>query len=709
MRRPEGPHTAPRTLRLYREGVSRRKSAERSAFVVLSAVVLAACGGGGSGGGAVSSSPPAAAVTGNGLAPANGPGDTQAYFPQAQGDQWSYNFVTNDPKALVSTAVVTAAINGTTTVQGLTATVLTVNDPTTAQGGYSQYFYKSGGGVTLLGNNESGDTITPLVVPYAELLFPVQVGLVSSIVGTNLPAGKDSGGNAITVNVTQKISNVAIETVDVPAGTFINALHQTTLVSATGLDQGVVSPSVVGSDDTWLVPGIGQIKEHTSVGTGAAAVTSDSELRGYSINGVAHGLGTISTALRPGPTPCGYGPPGLPATPNMASDGTNFLAVELVCDSTSGVTVVSWNAVLLRPDGTVLNTIPLDAGTAAPVGSTAGYHGVVAFDGTNYLEVHEDVYGLTSDPNLVAVLISKTGAVVAGPNIVGAVATQPFNDDWEALAFDGNRYLLVYEDANAVVRPPQLSGLFIAPSTAMPDGSPFTISTGNDYTRDGPAVAFGGTSYLVVWNESSTPPTGLRAARVSTSGTLLDASPLLLMDASPLEASGFGPCCELSPSVTFDGTNFLVAYRDLRTTSIVSGKATVSAARVSPAGVLLDGTATVPGIVVTSQTDQFIDRVRSAYINGAHWIVWGYFLVNSSGDGQLPAMLRASRVSTAGVVPSVWPNGFPLVMADSSGATAQWPAITAAASGGAVTWLATPTSGSNTTSVSFLPIYSPGP
>ncbi|MEA2918004.1 MAG: hypothetical protein QOJ15_10085, partial [Bradyrhizobium sp.] len=61
---------------------------------------LTACGGGGGGGAGSASGPPAATITGNGMAPSTGPGDTASYFPNATGDQWSFNYTTNDATAL---------------------------------------------------------------------------------------------------------------------------------------------------------------------------------------------------------------------------------------------------------------------------------------------------------------------------------------------------------------------------------------------------------------------------------------------------------------------------------------------------------------------------------------------------------------------------------------------------------------------------------
>jgi hypothetical protein len=578
--------------------------------------------------------------------------------------------------------------------------VFTRTDPTVASGGGDQYFYINAGGVTLLGNNDAADSITPLIAPYVELLFPVQVGSVSSLSGTNLAFGKDKNGNPITLNLTQTIANIAIESVDVPAGTFANAMHQTTKVAGTAFDSGQLTPAVSGTDDIWLVPGIGQVKEQTAVGGGATLVNSAAELRGYTVNGKAHGLGAAS-AVTPNLVSANcLGGPTFFAPANVASDGTNFLAVALACDNSSGTVQVKWTATLLGPDGMAKTSVDLSLATAIPVQSSPGTHAVVAFDGTNYLVIYEDIFGASASPNLLALLVSRSGSIVSGPNIVGAAFQSVFPGDQEALGFDGSRYLLVYSDANAVVRPSQMSGLFISPATGLPDGAAFTISNTNIYERDGPALAFDGTNYLVVWGEFGMNPTGLRAMRVSTAGALLDTTPLLVMDTSSLSTSSSGECCDLSPSVTFDGANYLVAYRDPRGAAPYSNTATVSAARVSPAAVLLDGTASMPAIVAASATGIVVDRVRSAFINGAHWLVWG-----SGGSSSL----SASRVSPSGMVPAPWPNGFKLVPASAAGATAQWPAVAAGTNGGVVTWLQAQPGATSTTSLWSMPIYSPGP
>lgn len=665
-----------------------------AAMVALSAV---ACGGGGGGSGG--SSTPAASVTGNGFAPSAGPGDTSQYFPAAQSDKWSFNYVTDDPSALSPNGIVDFSVNGTKTIQGVTATLFTRADPTAASGGFDQYFYVNGGGVTLLGNSDASDSLTPLIVPYVQLLFPVQVGPVSSLTGTNLAFGKDSGGNPLTLNLTQVIANVAVESVDVPAGSFSNAMRQTTSISATAFDSGRSAPVVSGTDTSWIVPGIGQIKDQTSVSGNGSSLNSSSELRGYTINGVSHGLG-VAADLIPGLVTANCAGTGYIAPPSIATDQTNYLIIAHNCDASSGSVKLKWVATLVGPDGTVGHSTDLSAAFTPPAQVLIGLHAVVAFDGTNYLVVHEDDNNpVSSGIKLDALLVSPSGTIVAGPNTIGNVSySSDLPGDPEALAFDGSRYLLVYVDTNAVVRPPQLSGLFISPATGQPDGVPFPISQTNDFNHAEPAVGFDGTNYLVVWVENGSNPPGLSAVRVSRTGTVLDAQPVLIMNSSGAGTNSSGLCCDLEPAVSFDGTNFLVAYKDTRGAGPYSDTGKISAARVSTAGVLLDGSATTPGIAVTTATAVQIGRVRSAFFGGAHWLVW-------NADS-----LIASRISPSGTVPSVWPNGFTLVPAIAAQGTDLWPALAATASAGLVTWthLQQPST-STATALRAMPTFSAGP
>jgi hypothetical protein len=147
-------------------------------------------------------------------------------------------------------------------------------------------------------------------------------------------------------------------------------------------------------------------------------------------------------------------------------------------------------------------------------------------------------------------------------------------------------------------------------------------------------VASDGVNYLVVWDDTrggSSDPAEVFAARVDPSGQVLDTPSLVL---------GTGSRSQLSPSVSFDGTNFVAAWTDSS-----GGQTLVRAARISRAGVLLDpggiviatppaGTANLTGPSVTSSP------------TGVTLITW---------LGANPTTLQARRLSSAGLLLDVTP------------------------------------------------------
>lgn len=631
--------------------------------------LLVACGGGGGGGGPPP--PPQPSVTGNGAAPTTGPGDASSYFPIGAQDSWVLDYTTNDPKASTASGTETATATGTMMIGSLNATVFSIDNTTRAAGPYDTYYALSNGGVTAAGNTDATDTISPLIVPYVQLLFPVALGQISQVTGTNLPFGKDASGNPITLNLTQTISNAAMETVDVPAGTFVNALKQTTSVSATAMD-GMQSAQITGTDTSWYAAGVGEIKDQSSVTAGSTTIAAEGDLRRYLINGQWHGIapsGALESSLNT--VGCAGA---LDATPAITSDGTNFLVVVFGC--TASDTTARWRGVLVGPDGSVLNTVTIATPTA--IGPTAYLQAATGFDGTHYLVVYEDAPGATT-LTLRSVVLGTDGSVLAGPTAVAtayAPSTTGAATNPAALGFDGSRFLLIYDEgAGAAGTLPQESGIFITPATGQTSGSAFAISQVQGGTHGSPAIAFDGTNYLVVWVDSGTSPQGLHAMRVSAAGALVDTAPIVLADLS--SAMLQETCCDLEPTVSFDGSNYLVAYRDPRgvTGVAATGLASVSAARVSMGGVLLDGTTTTPGIVVAASKSLPRGRVISVFAKGVYWLVW---------ETNSPSQFNATRVTTAGMASAAWSDGFTIVPATP---TTTLPAIAASSAGSLLAWL----------------------
>ena len=95
--------------------------------------------------------------------------------------------------------------------------------------------------------------------------------------------------------------------------------------------------------------------------------------------------------------------------------------------------------------------------------------------------------------------------------------------------------------------------------------------------RYAPAAAFDGTTYLVVWEEQRPAASkDIYAARVSEAGVVLDPVGIAISKAAGNQRT---------PAVAFDGSSFVVVWQDDRSPSTAPD---VYSARVSAAGLLLD-------------------------------------------------------------------------------------------------------------------------
>ena len=75
-----------------------------------------------------------------------------------------------------------------------------------------------------------------------------------------------------------------------------------------------------------------------------------------------------------------------------------------------------------------------------------------------------------------------------------------------------------------------------------------------------------------------------------------------------------------------------------------SGNSNISAARISPAGTLLDGTPASAGIAITTTPGSYSSPVSVASMGGESWVTW------SSGSVSAETQVSGALVSTAGQV-----------------------------------------------------------
>ncbi len=144
-----------------------------------------------------------------------------------------------------------------------------------------------------------------------------------------------------------------------------------------------------------------------------------------------------------------------------------------------------------------------------------------------------------------------------------------------AVAYGGGSYLVVWNDGRIVASRVGTDGSVLDPAGV-------TISPSAHGSAE-PAIAFDGTNHLVAWDDNRNDPWGdIFAARVSPAGTVLDPSGIAVA-ADSLPAG----LAQREPSVAANGS-FLVAWRDDRRLGVSASGSDIFAARVNSDGTVLD-------------------------------------------------------------------------------------------------------------------------
>lgn len=226
------------------------------------------------------------------------------------------------------------------------------------------------------------------------------------------------------------------------------------------------------------------------------------------------------------------------AASGSAFDGTNYL-VSLESD-TQRATVA---AQMMSSSGGKIGSV-ISIGQA---GQSCCSN--IAFDGANYLMIWEWDQGIKNSGTpfmIYGQFIGTAGTAIGQPFAITTAGIM--QDGVKVLVYGGGKYLLTYtriiDSKNTNDR--YVAGRLISPDGGM--GSEFRISDGLGASS---SIAFDGTNFFVVWQESSN-EYEVRGRFVSPSGNL---GQEISVNASL--ASSDNP-----PSVAFDGTHYLVAWND---------------------------------------------------------------------------------------------------------------------------------------------------
>jgi len=370
-----------------------------------------------------------------------------------------------------------------------------------------------------------------------------------------------------------------------------SVVDTTAITIGLATDWGVTAPSVAWDGTQYFVVWIdtssslkgslkaahvstgGAVTESTPLSLGDAAydgptaITFDGTNHLVAALKVAGCCGSIIQAKRVSPsgtvldsTPFTWSVTGYDADPAVAASSSRFLV-----SFTGGSTGDIWGA-RLDSGGTVLETKPFPVSAIAVTERSPA----VASDGTGYLTV------FASETNILGARVNATGTPLdpAGINIgSGSSSATP------RAAFDGTNYRVVHDGVLGV----RLS----APGTKL-GTSIISSSPGYPYVhRDTPDIACMGTKCLVVWaDDRKTDPIDESKwgfYYLSIYGAIVDGTDTVLKE-SAIAAPGTGTATfnRTHPSVVFDGTDFMVVWKDGRTAT------GIYAARVTTGGTVLD-------------------------------------------------------------------------------------------------------------------------
>jgi len=215
-----------------------------------------------------------------------------------------------------------------------------------------------------------------------------------------------------------------------------------------------------------------------------------------------------------------------------------------------------------------------------------------------------------------------------------AWAVEPTDQAFPAAAFDGTNYLVVWEDGRTGTHP-DMYGARVSKAGVPLDPDGFAVSMAWN-TQERPAVAFDGTNYLVAWQDMRSGNFDIYGTRVSKSGAVLDPAGMAISTADARQAH---------PAVAFDGVHYLVVWDDQRTN--ISDD--IYGSRVNPSGGVLDA----KGIAVSTAVNRQ-QYPTVTYGGGSYLVAW-------QDDRSGFEDIYGSRVTASGSVLN--PSGIPICRA----------------------------------------------
>ena len=305
--------------------------------------------------------------------------------------------------------------------------------------------------------------------------------------------------------------------------------------------------------------------------------------------------------------------------PDVAFDGTNWLVVWSDYRNEQG----NIYAARVAPDGMVLD----DTGLAVTADENWQSKPAVAFDGTNYLVVWYDNRNPGTDDDIYGARVTPAGQVLDRGGIAVSTAAEDQRDP--DVAWNGSDFLVVWQDNNPNEYNADVRGARVSSAGTVLDPDGFDVSADSFFQRM-PAASSDGSNWMVTWHDGRVEEeVDIRCARVSPGGAVLDPDGIRVAPDSAYQHE---------PAVDFNGTNFLVTWRDER--GEFPNEDEIYGARVSPAGTVLD-----PGGIEIRSAINDESHPAVAFGGGNYLCIWE----DNSHSGS-HVNIYGTRVSTGGGV-----------------------------------------------------------
>lgn len=526
-----------------------------------------------------------------------GTGDIGNYFPLAQGNTWHYQGTRSQSGMPTESYVNTVNVNGTAVINGSVSTILTSSDSGGDHTSMDEYLAKDASHLVYLGNNDRNDGITPSLIPYTALHFPLHMNSrFQQVSVNNLNLDVDGNGINETVNISSTVSVIGFEDLTIPIGSFTNVakvLTETTLKVINGI-------TISGTEIIWLAPGVGVIKKHSTASSSGITLTWIEVLDSYQTDDSVH-ASLPGVIVNTGLT---HAVQNVPGKASIASDGANFL---LTGCATSGSNPGLFG-IFVTGNGKIGNRVPLALGDCHQ--ETVARPSVV-FGGSNYFVVYDQRLPFGVNQLIRGKRVSAGGLVLDGSDGILVSTDTPAERLSAAVAFDGTNYMVVWSERGA--SDTKLYGARIAPNGQNLGVFPITGAVPGQQFR--PKIAFDGSNYLVIWSQSNSVLTGedIAGTRVTPTGTVLDPGGF------SIAATTFH---ERNPDLAFDGSNYLVVWESVEPLGVFANYR-IRGTRISKAGVLLDGPSSNGGISLnaTINATMHVNRIPGITFDGSQFLV----------------------------------------------------------------------------------------